>query len=132
VPARLMACLDGYVSVALLPAYDEAFRTAFGIPAASDGGDLWAGDRREVLARVEMFFGRYFSKLPAAEVCASLQAAGIVCAQQQGLDAVLDDPQLEALDFYQTLSHGVLGRRRRLLHNGNLPFPAQTRRLGQC
>ncbi len=131
---RLLPCADGWVSVLLtVPAYAEIYSEAFGIDASEIPSDLFEGDRLDVIARGEQFFGRYTSRMTKKEVFDALQGRGVVCGPVQSLRDVLADPQLAALSFFERLDDPELGdlpfagRPARLRRNLSVPHPKRRR-----
>ena len=108
--ARLLRCLDGFISVApaILP-HLPAYREVLGIPVAEAPDSLITGDRRLDVEAMSSVFAPYLARLSVQEVFLGLQVRGVVCGVVQDAAAVLADPQLDARHFYSVLDHPMAG-----------------------
>jgi crotonobetainyl-CoA:carnitine CoA-transferase CaiB-like acyl-CoA transferase len=108
--ARLIRCLDGYVSVApAIPAHLGAYRDALGMSATEAPDSLLEGGRGLAADRAAAAFAPFAARLPVDAIFLGLQTAGVVCGIVQSAEAVLVDRQLAALEFFRAATFGRVG-----------------------
>lgn len=108
--ARLIRCLDGYISVApAIPSHLPAYRDALGMSEVDAPDSLLEGGRGLAADRAAAAFAPFAARLPVDAIFLGLQSAGVVCGIVQTPDAVLEDTQLSALGFFRNAAFDGVG-----------------------
>jgi crotonobetainyl-CoA:carnitine CoA-transferase CaiB-like acyl-CoA transferase len=99
---RLLPCSDGWIAMLLtVPAYAEIYGEVLGVDVENLPSDLFDGERREIIARGEAYFGGLTIGRSRHELFGALQSRGIVCGPVLELNEVLASPQLAASGFFE-------------------------------
>jgi len=107
---RLIRCLNGYVSVAPgVLAHLPAYRDTLGMSQADAPDSLLESGSGLAADRAAAAFAPFAARLAVKAVFLSLQKAGVVCGIVQPLAAVLEDPQLAALQFFGEAEFAEIG-----------------------
>lgn len=110
-PFTSVPCADGYLILAIgNDALWEKFCRLVG------RGDLWADpefrtnhDRTENWGRLEPLLAEVFAGRTTAEWLSLLEGAGIPCGPINGIDQVVEDPQIAAREMVVEVEHPVAG-----------------------